>query len=347
MKECRVHREVMSSYLDGAASPAERAALEAHLAQCQECRTALEELRWTTQQIRELEPVEPPPWMTAKIMSRLREGEAPALSIWRRYFFPILASAQFRVASLVLVGAAGYYIVSRSTGVPQVAREARQAPEPRESAPPGQEAFAPPPPAHPAPRKEKKDTAPAPAPRAASAPGLDKRKSVPPPSADAAATAAESAMAPRVASADLAAPAASEAAGSAAPPVAAPAIAAAPPTRLSQAAPAPIGAAGTLHAREAAKAERASPANVIRPLIIRIDPFDPAGISALVERELGRVRANVVTPPVRTDGRSLTARLDSRRLPELLQRLARIGSVRERPESLEDLPSVITVTIRW
>jgi hypothetical protein len=331
MKECRAHREVMSSYLDSAASPAERAALEAHLAQCPECQTALEELRWTTRQIRGLEPVEPPPWMTAKIMARLREGEAPSVSIWRRYFFPILASAQFRVATLVLVGAAGYYIVSRSTGVPQVAREARQAPEPRESAPPDQKAFAPPPPARPAAQKQKKDAAPAPAPRAASAPGLDKRKSVPPPSADAAAPAAESEMTPRVASADFAAPA----------------IAAAPPTRLSQAAPAPGAAAGTLHAREAAKAERAAPATVIRPLIIRIDPFDPAGISALVERELGRARADVVTPPVKTDGRSLTARLDSRRLPELLERLARIGSVRERPESLEDLPSVVTVTIRW
>jgi hypothetical protein len=139
-------------------------------------------------------------------------------------------------------------------------------------------------------------------------------------------------MAPRVASADFVAPA----------------IAAAPPTtRLSQAAPAPGAAAGTLHAREAAKAERASPANVIRPLIVRIDPFDPAGISALVERELGRARADIVTLPVKTDGHSLTAHLDSRRLPELLERLARIGSVRERPESLEDLPSVVTVTIRW
>lgn len=270
--------------------------------------------------------------MTAKIMARVRENEAPSVSIWRRYFFPILASAQFRVASLVLVGAAGYYIVSRSTGVPPDVREARQAPEARESAPQNQKAFAPPPPARPAAQKEKKDAAPAPAPRAASAPGLDQRKNVPPPSADAAAPAAESEMAPRVASADFVAPA----------------IAAAPPTtRLSQAAPAPGAAAGTLHAREAAKAERAAPANVIRPLIVRIDPFDPAGISALVERELGRARADVVTPPVKTDGRSLTARLDSRRLPELLERLARIGSVRERPESLEDLPSVVTVTIRW
>jgi Putative zinc-finger len=298
MKDCRVHHEVMSSYLDGAGSPAERAALEAHLAECPECRRALEELRWTTRQIRGLEPVEPPPWMTAKIMARLRENEAPSVSIWRRYFFPILASAQFRVASLVLVGAAGYYIVSRSTGVPLDVREARPAPETRESAPPDQKAFAPPPPARPAPQKEKKAAAPAPAPRAAAPPGLDERKGVPPPAADVAGPAAKAAMAPRVASADFAAPA---------------------------------------------------PDSAVRLLVIRIDPFDPSGFGTVVERELRRAGVDVVTPPAKTDGRSLTARVESRRLPELLERLARIGSIRERPESLDDLPSVsvITVTIRW
>jgi Putative zinc-finger len=349
MKDCRVHREVMSSYLDGAASPAERAALEAHLVLCPECPAALEELRWTTRQIRGLEPVEPPPWMAAKIMARLREDVAPSASIWRRYLFPVLASAQFRVASLVLVGAAGYYIASRSTVVPPDVREARQAPEARERAAPDQKAFAPPPPARPAPQKEKKkDAEPAPAPGAASAPGRDERKGVPPPSVNSAPSATNSAMAPTAASADFAAPAASEAAGAAAPAVAGvPPVAAAPALRLSQAAPAPAAASGSLRAREAVKAERSAPDDAVRRLFIRIDPFDGSGFGPVVESELRRAGADAVTPPVRTDGRSMTARLDSRRLPELLDRLERIGSVRERPESLEDLPSVVTLTIRW
>src|SRR5512140_665648 len=209
MKECRLHREVMSSYLDGAASPSERAALDVHLAQCPDCRTALEELRWTTRQIRGLESVEPPPWMTAKIMARLRKSGTPSVSIWRRYLFPVLASAQFRVATLVFVGAAGYYIVSRPAAVPPDVREARQAPEARPTTPPGQKAFAPPPPARPASPKEKKAAALAPPPRAAPAPGLDERKGLPQPPADSPARAAES-MAPTDASAGFAAPVARE-----------------------------------------------------------------------------------------------------------------------------------------
>ncbi len=355
MKECLVHRETMSAVLDGAASPAEQASLEAHLATCQECRRALEELRWTHRQVRGLEPVEPPPWMTARIMARLRADAAPSPSIWRRAFFPILASAQFRVATLVLVGAAGYYLVSKSGGVPRDLPEARPASEATESrvvpeATPGRAdgptgerpAFAPPPTDGSKLRKEKKGAA----------PGLDERKDDGPSAGGGPEMASKAASAPAVESADQAMPAGAGASGASAPSAARDSLAgAAPSPRMSRSAPGPAAAkaAGSPIASESFKGEEAAaPAPTASPpLVVRIEPYQPAGFPALLERELGRAGAEVVTPIEKTDGRSVVARLPSRRLPELLQRLALAGSVHGTPESLEDLPAVIRVTLRW
>jgi hypothetical protein len=43
----------------------------------------------------------------------------------------------------------------------------------------------------------------------------------------------------------------------------------------------------------------------------------------------------------------VSARIDSKRLPELLERLARAGTIREKRDGTEPLPPVISVTIRW
>ena len=384
---CRAHRETMSALLDGAATSAEKAALDAHLEGCAECREELEELRFTTRQIRSLEPVEPPPWMTARIMARLREAEAPPVPFWRRYFVPVLASAQFRVATLVLVGAAGYYIVSKSGGVPRDLPDASPAPDTGRSAmedaprgapaPVEKEPFAPAPPgvSRTAPGIEKKDARPAPsAGRAQPAP--PRREAQAPletradslaekPAPSVAVLAGQEADAPAVAPAApaaLAAPAATIAgstrsaasalnaeakqkAASGPSPAARQAAEAAPRAHLEEVPFAAGKAAGTLGARDSGKLEKGAPPPA-PVLLVRIEPFDPAAFPALLGEELRRSGAEVAGMPGKTAANSLTATLDSRRLPGLLDRLALAGTVRERPRT-EGPPSVITLTIRW
>jgi hypothetical protein len=376
MKECRIHREAMSAHVDGAAAPAEAAALEAHLATCEACRRAFEELRWTMRQVKGLEPVEPPPWMTAKIMARLRAEEPPRLSIWRRVFFPIVASAQFRVASLVLVGAAGYYIVSKSGGVHREIPEARPVQEAAKGAParaddgrlqdrqdPTREtpreksAFAPPPPAMarpealaepPAP-KMKKDAAPPAAPAPALGPDRGELKEEAPRPRLQPAPAAKSA-APVVAAQDLAAAGETlagteggvfSAAGAAR-------KAESAPSRPAPSAPSAAGATGALRSRDTAALDKAAPApSSTAPLVVRIEPSEPATFQERLDEELRRAGAEVIGKSEKGGARSLTARLDSSRLPGLIDRLSRAGTVREKPESLDGAPSVITITIRW
>jgi len=98
---------------------------------------------------------------------------------------------------------------------------------------------------------------------------------------------------------------------------------------------------------KAEKAPRAAPAPPSRPHLIRIAPFDASLEVEMVRAELRRLGAEIVLPPGRDRDHAVTARLDPRRLPELLERLSRLGSVEERSERPDGLPPVITVTVEW
>jgi len=77
------HRDELAAYLLGALEPGEAAALERHLAGCEECRTELEWLRPAVQVLPEsVERVEPAPQLRQNLMEQVRaEAEnAPASS---------------------------------------------------------------------------------------------------------------------------------------------------------------------------------------------------------------------------------------------------------------------------
>jgi hypothetical protein len=66
-------RHKLSEYIDDAVTPGEKEAIEAHLAACGECSDALRELRKTIEHVRAVEEIEPPAWLTRKVMARVRE----------------------------------------------------------------------------------------------------------------------------------------------------------------------------------------------------------------------------------------------------------------------------------
>ena len=59
MAECREWMQQISASLDGELTPEEEQALQAHLAECQDCRTAMALLRSMTKVMRE-DTVQPP-----------------------------------------------------------------------------------------------------------------------------------------------------------------------------------------------------------------------------------------------------------------------------------------------
>jgi len=128
----------LSAYLDGAVTPEERALMEEHLEGCAECRSDLRELAETVTRLRDLGEVEPPPWLTAKVMARVREDAGRERGLFRRLFFPFGWKLPLEAAALALLTVTGFLVyraVSPEVGplVPPV-RESRE--EVGEQAPP-------------------------------------------------------------------------------------------------------------------------------------------------------------------------------------------------------------------
>ncbi len=76
------HHDDLAAYLLGALEPGEAAAMERHLAGCEECRTELEWLRPAVQLLPEsVERVEPAPRLRQNLMEQVRaEAESPSAS---------------------------------------------------------------------------------------------------------------------------------------------------------------------------------------------------------------------------------------------------------------------------
>jgi hypothetical protein len=105
---CRI-RERLSAYLEDAVSREEKVLIEEHLRSCKECGADLADLIKTVERIKGLEEVEPPAWMTQKIMAELREEARPGKGILRRLFYPLHIKLPLQaVAALLVVGIALY-----------------------------------------------------------------------------------------------------------------------------------------------------------------------------------------------------------------------------------------------
>jgi len=103
-------QEKLSAYMDDAVSTQERSAIEDHLAGCAQCRKALEELRMTVAHLKNLEPVEPPAWMTQKIMAQVRSKAGSCKSIWQKLFLPLHVKLPLEAVTALFCVVIGYYV---------------------------------------------------------------------------------------------------------------------------------------------------------------------------------------------------------------------------------------------
>jgi hypothetical protein len=104
-------KTMLSAYLENAVSPQEKAKVEEHLAACPECRLSLTEMMATRQHIRSLGEIEPPPWLTGKIMARVREEGESKRSILGWLFFPLHKKLPIGAVGLIFLTVMVYYII--------------------------------------------------------------------------------------------------------------------------------------------------------------------------------------------------------------------------------------------
>ena len=81
----------LSDYIDGALSGAEREELDAHLAECTDCRALVRDLRSVRREARSLPPVEPPEQVWESIADRIRTPLAEGEVVLTRAAFVCMA----------------------------------------------------------------------------------------------------------------------------------------------------------------------------------------------------------------------------------------------------------------
>jgi hypothetical protein len=143
---CKKIRDSLSPYLEGLVSAEEKRAIREHLDRCSQCRAALEDLEKTQALLNSMEEVEPPPWMAAKIMARVRdEAEKASLKGWRKFFYPfhIKIPLQAFATILVVVLAVQLYKTMEPRFDPTSGRMAAKAPVVSEDARQGVQESAP------------------------------------------------------------------------------------------------------------------------------------------------------------------------------------------------------------
>lgn len=110
-------RDKLSEYIDGSIAAQERAEVESHLKTCQQCSDALQELRKTIEHIKTVEEIEPPTWMTKKIMATVR-AETEKKSWVQRFFLPLSIKLPIQAIAVVFLAIGAFYIYRNIQPIP-------------------------------------------------------------------------------------------------------------------------------------------------------------------------------------------------------------------------------------
>ncbi len=300
-------------------SETDRERVERHVADCPACRSELAELRAVVQAVRTTPEVEPPPWLAARIMARVREESAPRRRWWARIFMPVPLRLPLEGLALLIVCVFGWYLIQDPGRSPQW-----QAVAPPAQAPGGNTFTSEP-------------ASPAAQPLRQAAPAsVQPSMPVPPPGRE---PAAEPVFAPpplpakdstvrmergRAVSEALPAPAA-------APAQAAPEVA---PT---------AGHKAATNKHTAEMADRTLSAVAGPSLRLRLAVADREAIPEQLQDIAHRLGGTVADSG---PGRGVV-RVEAGRLPDLLDQLARLGRVIERPEGALTREGSVSLQVLW
>jgi hypothetical protein len=108
--ECNNIEEKLSAYIEGLSSSEEKAMIEEHLKSCQACRTSLADLEKTVSYVKSLEDIEPPAWLSRKVMTRVRKEAAPKEGILHKLFYPLHIKLPVQAIATILIAVSAFYI---------------------------------------------------------------------------------------------------------------------------------------------------------------------------------------------------------------------------------------------
>jgi hypothetical protein len=343
---CKEIEDLLPGMIDGALPETENQRIEAHLETCASCRKALADLIMSNERVKSLEEVEPPPWLKARVMARLREEAGQKEGIFRKLFYPLHVKVPIQALATVLIAVVAWNVYK--AGEP----EFRQIVPPPASMQETPQAQAPPE-SVPAAAKKKTDersvildkTGFAPPPAAEKAPGQQGASIV----REEARTDAEKPVKPMRAARRAAGPLKDEEALNGAGAVR-PSTMQAPANEPKQKAMrAPVGAvakeAGKQEAQPAASPMISAAVSSRPELEITLPARDPGAAANEVETILKQVSAQVIERQALEGRVILTARIKRDRLETLRERLKSLGPVQESVHAAQRPGGFLTIRI--
>jgi len=96
-------RHKLSEYIDGAVTPQERDAIDGHLKTCPACADALAELRKTIEQVKQVEEIEAPAWLTGRIMANVRTAAEEKKGFLHRLFYPLAVKLPIQAVAVLFL----------------------------------------------------------------------------------------------------------------------------------------------------------------------------------------------------------------------------------------------------
>lgn len=108
--ECRNIQERLSGYVDDILSPQEKVTVVEHLKSCGECAKALADLKKTVERVKNLEEIEPPPWLTQKVMAKVRAEAQPRKGLFERLFYPLYIKLPVGAIATIAIALTTLYV---------------------------------------------------------------------------------------------------------------------------------------------------------------------------------------------------------------------------------------------
>jgi anti-sigma factor RsiW len=120
--ECNDVQEKLSAYVEGIISPEERTLIDEHLTSCLKCNESFADLKKTVEYIHNLEDIEPPTWLTQKVMARIRSEAKSDKGILQKLFYPLHIKLPIEAVAVIVIAVTALYIFKTIQPVVRLAK---------------------------------------------------------------------------------------------------------------------------------------------------------------------------------------------------------------------------------
>src|SRR4030065_1792104 len=107
---CQDIQQKLSAYVEGILHPEEKILVDEHRTSCQKCNESLSDLRKTINYVHTLKDIEPPPWLTQKVMAKIKTEAKPKKWILQKLFYPLHIKLPIEAVAAIFIAVTALYI---------------------------------------------------------------------------------------------------------------------------------------------------------------------------------------------------------------------------------------------